>query len=128
MRKGVALMALALLAVAGCASPDPEPVAVEPAAVETVETGPCGIRELVPACSEKLTSLVLASGAAFDALEDPTQEQVEADIALDHGSAAWARECLQWETYMVGDVVLVDGCQDALGKIVSAAGVLNPAS
>lgn len=119
MRRTVALMALALLAVAGCASPDP--VAVEPAAVESVETGPCSIRDLVPSCSEKLTELVLAGGAAFDALEDPTVEQVEADIALDHGSAAWAGECLQWETYMVGDVVLVDGCQDALGKIVSAA-------
>lgn len=128
MKKGVALMALAMLAVAGCASPDPGPPAVaEPAARERVETGPCSVRELVPECSEKLTEVVLAGGAAFDAIEDPTADQVEADIALDHGSAAWARECTQWETYMVGDVVLVDGCQDALDKIVSGAMTLGVA-
>lgn len=125
MRKGVALMALALLAVAGCASPDPEPVSVEPAAVEIWETGPCGIRELVPSCTAKLADIALAGSAAFDALASPTLEQVEADIAIDHGSQTWAEDCRQWETYAVGDVFLVVGCQGALEKIAGGAELLG---
>lgn len=120
-------MALTLLAVAGCASPAPEPVAEEPTAVESVDTGPCSIRDLVPACTEKLTDTVLDGLDAFEAIEDPTVEQVEANAALGRGSEAWAANCRQWDTYMVGDVVLVDGCQDALGNIASGAGALGVA-
>ena len=125
MRTGVALTVLALLAATGCASADPGPAAAEPAAVESAQTGPCDIRESVPVCTEKLTKVVLAGLAAFDDLEDPTVEEVEADTALSRGSEAWAANCRQWETYMVGDVVLVDGCQDALDRIVSGAAALG---
>lgn len=123
-----AVLAVAVLVLAGCAASEasePAPSTPAPAAPSFPPDPICLPLDSVPACTEKLAGVVVIGGGAFDRIEDPTLEQVRADIVFDHAGARWAETCRHETDVLVGD--LSQACVDLIGDLGDAAAVVDAA-
>lgn len=133
MKKHVraAALAAAVFLLAGCATSEasePEPsesVAAAPSVTPSLaSSSPCLPMATAPECGDTLTDLVLTAGAAFDALPDPSQEQVQADITLDHAGERWAATCQQQDGLLVAE--LDESCAQIIADLADAAVTIDP--